>query len=194
MRMDASFSSRHYRGTTATLLVDSTRCSPSRPRDCEIGNMAKMTVTAWKSHRDANACQPNLESRGDKGPASSRGKTRGCAVPTPGRRDAMEALRYLAIWFHEQTLLKQTFWIAKIVDEIRSSVSEASAIAIQLGDTKEGHQEDVVVESREGSEEAQPQAPLPPQQTLAAQPLSLQPLVVFGEDEQEEVVLADTMV
>ena len=42
------------------------------------------------------------------------------------------------------------------------------------------------MEYREESEETQSQAPLPPQQSLTAQPPPLQPLEVFGEDEKGE--------
>lgn len=44
------------------------------------------------------------------------------------------------------------------MDEIHSNVFEAGAIAIQLGYTQEGHQEDMM-ESREESEEAPPPPP-----------------------------------
>ena len=40
----------------------------------------------------------------------------------------------------------------------------------------------------------QPRAPLPPQQSLVAQPLPLPPLEKFGEDEQEGVVVAEKVV
>lgn len=75
-----------------------------------------------------------------------REKTRSCAVPTPGRRETMEAFGYLATWRQEQKLLQHTYWTAKTVDEIHSNVPEAGAIAIQLEYVQEGHQEDIMVE------------------------------------------------
>ena len=71
-------------------------------------------------------------------------------------------------------------WTSKIVGEIDSNVSEACAIAIELGYLNDGNQEDMVMESREEEEEA----PLLPRQSLTAKPLALQPLEVFGEDEK----------
>ena len=46
----------------------------------------------------------------------------------------MEALGYLPIWCQEEEqLLEQTYWTARIVGEIHSNVSEACAIAFELG-------------------------------------------------------------
>ena len=136
--------------------------------------VAARPLRAWQAHRDANHNKAISHDVQGSGPGQERPRT--CAFQTQGRRESMEALLGLAAWWLEQKLIKQTFWTAKILDEIEGDILEARDIAFPMGfleyDVKKGDKEKAGAVEQErllpGAPPPPPQSTPPPKLLLPA--------------------------
>ena len=105
--------------------------APTEVEMCKVRATAAKTLNAWKAHRDAN--HNKASSHDVQGSAPGQERPRSRAFQTQGCLESMEALGGLAVWWHEQQFIKQTFWTSGLFDEIEGDILEARDIAFVMG-------------------------------------------------------------